>query len=125
MKLRYKSIISRSGLTRRHPRPIGGIEMLVVHFKVQCQPERTAALREALAAVIAPARATDGVISFDIAEDLTDPNVLVATEVFADRAARERQESLPEVAAVMALLPDSIAAPPQVDEYSVAEPALP
>jgi quinol monooxygenase YgiN len=98
--------------------------MIVVHFKVQCQPERTAALREAFAAVIAPARATEGVISFDIAEDLTDPDAFVATEVFEDQAARERQESLPEVAAVMALLPDAIAAPPQVHEYSVAEPTL-
>ena len=98
--------------------------MIVVRFKVQCQPDKTASLRDALTAVIAPARATPGVISFDIAQDLSDPNAFIATEMFADQAARERQESLPEVASVMALLPDSIAAPPQVNEYSVTEPAL-
>jgi quinol monooxygenase YgiN len=98
--------------------------MIVVRFKVQCQPNRTPALRDAFTAVIAPARATEGVISFDIAQDLTDPNAFIATEVFADQAARERQESLPEVAAVMALLPESLAAPPEVNEYNVGEPAL-
>jgi quinol monooxygenase YgiN len=97
--------------------------MIVVRFKVQCQPAKAAPLRQALAAVIAPARAAEGVISFDIAQDLTDPNAFIATEVFADQDARERQESLPEVGAVMALLPDSIAAPPQVTEYTVSEPA--
>jgi quinol monooxygenase YgiN len=98
--------------------------MIVVRFKVRCQPDKTAGLREALTAVIAPARATQGVISFDIAQDLTDPNAFIATEVFADQTARERQESLPEVAAVMALLPSSIAAPPEMTEYTAGEPAL-
>jgi quinol monooxygenase YgiN len=98
--------------------------MIVVRFKVQSQPEKTEELRKTLTAVIAPARATQGVISFDIAEDLTDPNTFIATEVFADQAARERQESLPEVAAVMALLPDSILAPPEVNDWSVSEAAI-
>ncbi len=72
--------------------------MLVLRFKVQCQPEKTEDVIAAMSEVIAPARATDGVISFDIARDLTDPNSLIATEVFEDEAARERQESLPQVA---------------------------
>ena len=58
--------------------------MIVVRFKVQSQPEKTEELRKTLTAVIAPARATQGVISFDIAQDLTDPNTFIATEVFAD-----------------------------------------
>ena len=59
-------------------------------------------------------------VSFDIASDVTDPNVFVATEVFEDDAARERQEALPEVAAVMALLPGSLAAPPEATVYEVS-----
>jgi quinol monooxygenase YgiN len=98
--------------------------MIVVRFRVKCQPDRSAAVRQALAAVIGPSRATDGVIAFDIAQDLTDDNAFVATEVFADRAARERQEALTQVAAVMGLLPGAVAAPPQVSEYHVVEPAL-
>jgi quinol monooxygenase YgiN len=98
--------------------------MIVVRFKVQCQPDKTTALKDAFAAVIGPARATAGVISFDIAQDVLDSNTFIATEVFADQNARERQESLPEVATVMALLPSSLTAAPEVAEYSVSEPAL-
>ena len=47
--------------------------MIVIHFKVQVQPETRDELRAALAAVVAGARATPGVVSFDIGEDLTDP----------------------------------------------------
>jgi quinol monooxygenase YgiN len=75
-----------------------------------------------LSEVIAPARATEGVVSFDIARDLADPNSLIATEVFEDEAARARQESLPQVATVMALLPQSVAAPPEATVYHVSSP---
>jgi quinol monooxygenase YgiN len=98
--------------------------MIVVRFKVQCQPDKTAVLRDAFTAVVNPARETGGVISFDIAQDVTNPDTFIATEVFEDQTARDRQESLPEVAAVMGLLPSSLAAPPEVNEYTVAEPAV-
>jgi quinol monooxygenase YgiN len=80
----------------------------------------------ALSEVIVPARATTGVISFDIARDLTDPNSFIATEVFEDEAARERQEALPQVGHVMALLPESVAGPPEATLYHVSssEPAM-
>jgi hypothetical protein len=43
-----------------------------------------------------PSRTVDGVISFDVARDLADPSAFIATEVFEDEAARDRQESLPQ-----------------------------
>jgi quinol monooxygenase YgiN len=100
--------------------------MLVLRFRVVCRPELTEQLMAALREVVAPARTVDGVISFDIARDLTDPNAFIATEVFQDEAARTRQESLPQVAAVMTLLPDAITSPPEVTVYRVADavPAL-
>jgi quinol monooxygenase YgiN len=61
-----------------------------------------------------------GVVSFDIARDLADPNAFIATEVFDDPAARERQESLPEVGKVMAILPDALAGPPEVTVFHVS-----
>jgi quinol monooxygenase YgiN len=97
--------------------------MIVVRFSVQCRPEKAEEVAAAFSSVVAPARATEGVVSFDIARDITDANVYVATEVFEDQAARERQESLPEVGAVMALLPHSLA-PPEAIAYTVAEPAI-
>jgi len=94
--------------------------VIVVRFKVQCRPDKTEQVRQAMERVIAPSRALAGVISFDIAHDLSDPNSLVATEVFEDREALERQEALAEVAAVLALLPDSLTAEPEATIFHVS-----
>jgi quinol monooxygenase YgiN len=100
--------------------------MIVLRFKVRCQPEKSEQLMAALAEVIAPAREVDGVLDFDIARDLADPNCFIATEIFEDAEARERQESLPQVATVMRLLPDAVVAPPEATVFHVSssEPAL-
>jgi quinol monooxygenase YgiN len=100
--------------------------MLVLRLRIQCQPGRSDEIAAALAAVVEPAREVEGVHHFDVARDLLDPNTFIATEVFEDSAARERQESLDEVARVMSLLPDSLAAPPEATVYQVssAEPAM-
>lgn len=93
--------------------------MIVVRFKVQCQPDATAAVADAMREVVMASGRLDGVVAFDIGTDITNANSLIATEVFEDAAARQRQESLPEVAAVMALLPTSLAGPPEMSEMSV------
>ena len=97
--------------------------MIVIHFKVRCQPEKTDQVRAAFGDVIAPSRAVSGVLSFDIASDLADPDTFIATEVFEDQAARDRQESLPEVGKVMAILPESLAAPPEATVFHVSSSA--
>jgi quinol monooxygenase YgiN len=94
--------------------------MIVVRFKVTCQPEKSEQLRSAFEAVIGPSRAMEGVINFDIAQDLTDANTFIATEVFIDHAALKRQESLSEVNSVMQLLPNVLAAEPEATIYNVA-----
>ena len=104
---------------------IGGT-VIVIRFKAQLQPGRVDETLEAFAAVAPASRAIDGVISFDVGRDVNDPNAIVAVEVFADEAARERQEAQPEVARVMGLLPDVLAAPPEATVFhvSAAEDAL-
>lgn len=94
--------------------------MIVVRFKVKCKPEKTETLHAAFEAVVAPSRVVEGVLSFDIARDITDPDSFIATEVFADRAALACQESLPEVKKVLALLPESLAAQPEATVYNVS-----
>jgi quinol monooxygenase YgiN len=94
--------------------------MIVLRFKVQVQPDKIDQALEAFAAVPPPSREVEGVVSFDIGRDVNDPNAIIATEVFQDDAARERQEALPEVARVMALLPEVVAAPPEVSVFEVA-----
>jgi quinol monooxygenase YgiN len=87
--------------------------MIILRFKVRSRPDKSDELMEALADIITPARATEGVINFDIARDLDEPNSFIATAIYDDGAALERQESLPEVDRVMAMLPGSLVAPPE------------
>ena len=94
--------------------------MIVVRFKVKCGAENAEELLAAFEAVVAPSRNVEGVLSFDIARDITDPNSFIATEVFADRAALTRQESLQEVQKVIGLLPNVLAAEPEAIVYNVS-----
>ena len=94
--------------------------MIVVRFKVRCRPERRRDAVEAFGKVVEPSRTVEGVIHFDIGQDLADPDCLIATEVFEDRAALDRQEALPEVGAVMTLFPEIIDGEPEATIYEVA-----
>jgi quinol monooxygenase YgiN len=94
--------------------------MIVVRFKVQCRPDKTEQALAAFKEVVAPSRAVDGVVSFDIARDLVDPDSIIATEVFEDRAALDRQESLPEVQNVIGLLGELVAAEPEATVFHVS-----
>ena len=100
--------------------------MIVLRFKVQCQPDKVEAIADAMRDVVAASRSLTGVIHFDVGRDLTDDNALVATEVFMDVGARDRQEALPEVAKVMSLLPTGLTGPPEATLFHVssAEPAM-
>jgi quinol monooxygenase YgiN len=94
--------------------------MILVRFKVQCQPDKTEEVMAAFESVIAPSRAVAGVISFDIARDVADPDSFIAIEVFEDRAALERQESLPEVGRTLAVLEESLVAEPEATVFHVS-----
>ena len=99
--------------------------MVILRFKVRSRPDKSDELMVALAEIITPARATNGVINFDIARDLLDPDSFIATAVYEDGAALERQESRPEVHKVMALLPESLAAPLERTIFDASlDPAL-
>lgn len=98
--------------------------MIVVRFKARCRPDRIGEALAAFTAVIAPSRALPGVISFDIGRDLADPSAVIAVEVFEDREALDRQESLPEVGRVLALLEEVAVAPPEEAVYDVS-PSVP
>jgi quinol monooxygenase YgiN len=94
--------------------------MIVVRFKIRCQPGKAEHALAVMEPVVAPSRALNGVISFDIGRDITDPNTVVATEVFESRAALDQQESLPEIAKVMDLLPQLLAEPPDATIFHVS-----
>ena len=94
--------------------------MIIVRFKMTCRPDRAEAVGQLLTEVVGPSRTVDGVAHFDIGRDLADPNSFIATEVFEDRAALDRQEALPEVAKVMGFFEEALAAEPEATIYEVA-----
>jgi quinol monooxygenase YgiN len=100
--------------------------MIVVRFKVHCQPGKTQEMVDAMVAVVAPSRRLPGVVHFDVARDLTNPDALIATEVFEDRAAMERQEAQPEVARVVDLIgAGALTGAPEWTIYEVASAESP
>ena len=100
--------------------------MLVVRFRIRCRSGKTDEVAGAMADIVRAARQLPGVVHFDIGRDLTDPDALIATEVFEDRAAMEREEAIPEVARVIELMQaDALAEPPQWTIYEVASAESP
>lgn len=94
--------------------------MIVVRFKITCQPGKVEDALAVMRDVVRPSRELEGVIHFDIGHDIFDSDSIIATEVFEDTAALERQESLSEVAKVMAVLPDLLAGPPEATLFRVS-----
>jgi len=94
--------------------------MIILRQQMRSKPERADDVFAALSAIVPGARATPGVISLDIARDLLDPDSFVATGIYEDGAALERQESAPEVHKAMAMFPEALAAPPDRTIYDAS-----
>jgi quinol monooxygenase YgiN len=94
--------------------------MIVVRFKVQCQPDKAEQAMAAFQAIVPPSRLVEGAVHFDIGRDVTDPNTFIATEVFEDREALDRQEALAEVQEIVERLGDLVAAAPEATIYHVS-----
>jgi quinol monooxygenase YgiN len=94
--------------------------MIVVRFRVSCKPEKIDEALGLFREVVEPSRALPGTLHFDIGQDVVDRHSIIATEVFEDREALDRQESLPEVGNVMAAFEDFAAAAPEATIFEVA-----
>ena len=99
--------------------------MIILRQRMRSKPEKRDDVTAALAAIVGPARATHGVVSLDIARDLLDPDAFVATGIYEDGAALERQESAQEVHKAMATFPEWLIAPPERTIYDASiDPTL-
>jgi len=99
--------------------------MIILRQQMRSKSERTDDVLAALAAIIPGARATEGVISLDIARDLLDSDSFVATGIYEDGDALQRQESASEVHRAMAMFSEALAAPPDRTIYDASrDPAL-
>jgi quinol monooxygenase YgiN len=99
--------------------------MIILRQRMVSKPEKRDEVLAALAAIVAGARATQGVVSLDIAGDLLDRDAFVATGIYEDGAALERQESAPEVHRAMAMFGEALQAPPERTLYDASvDPTL-
>jgi len=102
------------------------VPVIVVRFKVQCQPDRVEEVAAAMGDVVGPSRKMPGVLHFDVARDVTDPSCLLAVEVFEDRVTLDRQEEQPEVATAMKLFESgALVAEPEYTIYEVTSAESP
>jgi len=97
-----------------------GDTMVILRFKIHSRPEKSDELMACAGEIITPARAIDGVINFDIARVLRDPDWFIATAVYEDGAALERTGVPFRVHRVMAMLPESLVAPPERTIYAAS-----
>ena len=82
--------------------------MIIVRFAFRCHPGRGDEAAAALLPVLTASRAVPGVISIDFGRDIADADAFVATELYEDRAALDRQEALPETITALATLKGGI-----------------
>ena len=87
--------------------------MVILRQKMRFKHDKSDEVTAALVAIIAPAQATPGVMHLDIARDVLDDDSFIATAVYEDGAALERQESAVEVHRAMAMFTDALDAPPE------------
>ena len=93
--------------------------MIICRFRVEIQSDKVDEMQTAFEAVVAPSRKVAGVVSFDIGRDVSDPNAFIATEVFEDRDALDRQEQLPEVKRALEVLETAAAGAPEATIFHV------
>jgi quinol monooxygenase YgiN len=98
--------------------------MIIFRVSGKVYPQKIEEARRKFADLSAASRNVPGVISFDVAQDVTDPEIFISMEVYEDQGAVDRQGDLAELRALMAALDDMLAAGPRgnIFHVSTAEP---
>ncbi len=95
---------------------------MVVEFRAL--PGREADLRSALLALVAPTRAEDGCLRYDLHDDPEDPARFAFYEVWASPAHHRAHDATDHVAAIVAALPElaESGAPSRITRWRPLEP---
>jgi quinol monooxygenase YgiN len=98
--------------------------MIIFRVSGKVYPHMTEEARRRFTDLSVASRNVPGVISFDVAQDVTDPEVFVSIEIYEDQVAVDRQGDLAELRALMAALDDMLADGPHgtIFHVSAAEP---
>lgn len=86
--------------------------MIIYRVAGKARPDKVVEARRLFAALAEASRLVPGVVSFDVAQDVTDPGVFISIEVYQDQDAVDRQGWLPELRDLMACLSELMAEEP-------------
>jgi len=95
--------------------------MIVVHATFPIDPEQREEALERASELVDASREESGVIEYDAATDLQEPNLLRFTEVYEDEAAVGAHLESDHFEAFEAKLPDLLAGEPEVMQYEVSD----
>ncbi|MGM0718276.1 MAG: putative quinol monooxygenase [Halobacteriota archaeon] len=93
--------------------------MIVIHAEFPIDPDRHDEAVDLMREVAEQSRAEDGVIEYDIATDIDDPNLFRFTEQYDDTAAFTAHTGTDHVGELEAALPDLLAGEPNVTRFDV------
>lgn len=93
--------------------------MIVVHAEFPIDPDQRDEAVTLMREVAEQSRAEDGVIAYDIATDIDDPNLFRFTEQYEDEAAFGAHTETDHFGELEAALPDLLAGEPEVTRFDV------
>ncbi|RAW47022.1 antibiotic biosynthesis monooxygenase [Halorubrum sp. 48-1-W] len=93
--------------------------MIVIHAEFPIDPDRHDEAVDLMREVAEQSRAEDGVIEYDIATDIDDPNLFRFTEQYDDTATFTAHTETDHVGELEAALPDLLAGEPNVTRFDV------
>lgn len=92
--------------------------LLSVVAEIHARPGQEAALREALLALIAPTRAEEGCVQYDLHESTDAPGQFVFYENWTSREHLDRHLASPHLEAIKARFGELLAGPPRILTYT-------
>lgn len=93
--------------------------MIVVHAEFPIDPDQRDEALDLMREVAEQSRAEDGVIAYEVATDIDNPNLFRFTEQYEDEAAFEAHGKSDHVGDLGAALPDLLAGKPEVTRFDV------
>lgn len=93
--------------------------MLVVHAEFPIDPEKREKALDAVRELAKRSRAEDGVIDYQVATDIDDPNLFRFTERYEDEKAFSTHTETDHFGTFETTLPDLLAGEPEVTRFDI------
>ena len=93
--------------------------MIVIRATLPLDPDRMDEVRDIVSDLAEASRAEDGVVDYQVAEDLETPGVLRIFEHYEDEDALAAHSEPDHLAAFQAELPDLLVGQPELMQYDV------